>query len=79
MSARYVLGSPVKCPRCDGVLGEDFMPLYNADYTQHIEVCGQCYDAMHEAYARHHKAWQSAYWQDNFDTVIRVNDERMGN
>lgn len=79
MSARYCVGSPNKCPKCDGPMDDDFMPIYSGDFTFHIEVCGQCYDGMHEAYARHRAAWVRAYWQDNFDNMIRVNDERMEN
>lgn len=77
MSARYCVGSPNKCPKCDGPMGDDFMPIYNGDYDQHIEVCGECYDALHQAYARHHKAWIESYWQDTFDTIIHTNDERV--
>lgn len=75
---RYAIGAINVCPRCGGKM-EDDMPLFDGTMEQHIVVCGNCYDLLHDRFARHRKAWIAAYWQDEFDTVIRVNDERMGN
>lgn len=71
---QYCVGSPNLCPRCGGRLDEEYMPLFSGDCTQHITICGECYDLLHDRFARHRKAWQQAYWQDEFDTVVRLHD-----
>jgi hypothetical protein len=73
MSARYAIGAIYLCPRCGNTMLED-MPIYNGTMEQHIVVCGDCYDLVHDRYMKQRAEWTHRYWQAEFDNIIAAHD-----